>query len=132
MTGNCGTVQVSFFVYSRIGLQARLLEIFLTSPDSPNHVQWMAPEVLANMSYNEKADVYSFGIICWELLTRQCPFDGMTAIQCALSVLNRDQRPDIPKWCPPSLHALIRSCVKKDPNERPTFEQVLLALDSIP
>lgn len=102
MTGNCGTVQ------------------------------WMAPEVLANMSYNEKADVYSFGIICWELLSRQCPFEGMTAIQCALAVLNRNSRPDIPKWCPPSLHALIRSCIKKDPDERPTFEQVLLALDSMP
>jgi len=102
MTGNCGTVQ------------------------------WMAPEVLANMKYNEKADIYSFGIICWELLSRECPYDGMSAIQCALAVLNRDKRPDIPKWCPPPFQALIRSCIKKDPNERPTFEQIILALEAMP
>jgi hypothetical protein len=102
MTGNCGTVQ------------------------------WMAPEVLASKPYNEKADVFSFGIICWELLSRQCPYDEMTAIQCALAVLNRDRRPEIPKWCPPLLHALIRSCVKKNPDERPSFEQIIQAFDAMP
>ena len=102
MTGNCGTVQ------------------------------WMAPEVLSNENYNEKADVYSYGIICWELLTAECPFDGMAPIQCALAVLNRDQRPEIPKWCPPALQALIRSCVKKDPKLRPTFEQIIEKIDAMP
>jgi serine/threonine protein kinase len=102
MTGNCGTVQ------------------------------WMAPEVLANKSYNEKADVFSYGIICWELLTRECPYEGMTAIQCALAVLNRDRRPEIPKWCPQPLHALIRSCIKKNATERPNFAQIIHALDSMP
>lgn len=102
MTGNCGTVQ------------------------------WMAPEVLANQAYNEKVDVYSYGIICWEMLTRQCPYDKMTPIQCALAVLNQDKRPEIPRWCPPQLQVLIRGCVKRDPDERPSFQQVLAALESMP
>lgn len=51
MTGNCGTVQ------------------------------WMAPEVLASEKYAEPADVYSFAIVCWELLSRACPYDGMSQIQ---------------------------------------------------
>lgn len=51
MTGNCGTVQ------------------------------WMAPEVLASEKYAEPADVYSFAIVCWELLTRICPYEGMSQIQ---------------------------------------------------
>lgn len=102
MTGNCGTVQ------------------------------WMAPEVLSDESYNEKADIFSYGIICWELLTRECPYDGMSAIQCAMAVLDRDYRPEIPKWCPPTLHALIRSCIKRDPMERPTFGQILQALEAMP
>jgi hypothetical protein len=101
MTGNCGTVQ------------------------------WMAPEVLANRKYDEKADVYSFGIILWELLARECPYEGMTAIQCALAVLNRDKRPEIPKWCPPGLHALIKACVKKEPSERPSFERIIDMLDDM-
>ena len=72
-------------------------------------------------AYDEKADVWSFGVIVWELLSRECPYEGMTAIQCALAVLNRDKRPDIPKWCPPGLHALIKACLKKEPSERPSF-----------
>ena len=92
----------------------------------------MAPEVLANQRYAEPADVYSFGIIVWEMLTGECPYDGMSAIQCALAVLNRDHRPEIPDFCPPALAALIRACLEKDPSKRPTFAQILLALDAMP
>lgn len=102
MTGNCGTVQ------------------------------WMAPEVLDSTHYDEKADVFSYGIVCWELLTRERPYAGMNAIQCALAVLTRNQRPEIPSWCPASLSSLIRACLMKDPNKRPSFDQVLLALDAMP
>ena len=90
-----------------------------------------APEVLANQSYNEKADVYSYGVILWELLTRQCPYDKLSPIQCALAVLQKDQRPAIPKWCPPSFYALVQACWKKDPDERPTFPEILLLLEGM-
>jgi hypothetical protein len=119
------TAKVCDFGLSRLKAQARSM--------TPNcgTVQWMAPEVLADEVYDEKADVYSFGIIVWELLSRECPYEGMTAMQCALAVLNRDKRPEIPKWCPPGLHALIKSCLKKDPASRPTFTEVIVALDAI-
>jgi serine/threonine protein kinase len=119
------TTKVCDFGLSRLKAQARSMT------GNCGTVQWMAPEVLANRDYDEKADVYSFGIIVWELLSRECPYEGMTAIQCALAVLNRDKRPEIPKWCPPGLHALIKSCVKKDPSERPSFQQIILALDAM-
>jgi serine/threonine protein kinase len=119
------TAKVCDFGLSRLKAQERSMT------GNCGTVQWMAPEVLANMSYNEKADVYSYGIIVWELLSRECPYDNMSAIQCALAVLNRDKRPEIPKWCPPSLHALIKSCTKKDPDQRPSFVQILLALDAM-
>ena len=101
MTGNCGTVQ------------------------------WMSPECLASSDYAEPADVYSFGIIMWELLWRECPFEGQTPIQCALRVLNNDARPPIPDWCPPAFASLIRRCVTRKPAERPTFEQILEELDQM-
>lgn len=44
-------------------------------------LKWMAPEVLASEKYAETADVYSFAIVCWELLTRACPYQGLTQIQ---------------------------------------------------
>jgi len=119
------TAKVCDFGLSRLKAQERSMT------GNCGTVQWMAPEVLANLSYNEKADVFSYGIILWELLSRECPYDGMSPIQCALAVLNRDKRPEIPKWCPPPLHALIKSCTKKDPAQRPSFDQILLALDAM-
>lgn len=92
----------------------------------------MAPEVLRSESYNEKADVYSYGIILWELLTRECPYDGMEPIQCALAVLNRHKRPEIPRWCPPAFQVLIRSCIKIEQKERPTFLSIIKSIDSMP
>ena len=38
---------------------------------------WMAPEVIGGHIYTEKADVYSYGVNLWELLTRKIPYDGM-------------------------------------------------------
>lgn len=119
------TTKVCDFGLSRLKAQARSMTA------NCGTVQWMAPEVLANRRYDEKADVYSFGIIVWELLSRECPYEGMTAIQCALAVLNRDKRPEIPKWCPPGLHALIKSCIKKEPSERPSFAEIIIALDAM-
>mmetsp|Transcript_6430 Transcript_6430/g.8667 ORF Transcript_6430/g.8667 Transcript_6430/m.8667 type:complete len:112 (-) Transcript_6430:246-581(-) len=55
-------------------------------------------KVLANHRYAEPADVYSFGIILWEMLTAECPYEGMSPIQCALAVLNKNARPKIPEW----------------------------------
>ncbi|KAI9918516.1 hypothetical protein PsorP6_011968 [Peronosclerospora sorghi] len=40
-------------------------------------VQWMEPEVLGNRKYTEKADVFSFGIVVWEIFTGQCPYEGI-------------------------------------------------------
>ena len=53
----------------------------------------------------------------------------MTPIQCALSVLNDNRRPEIPAWCPQFLTALIIRCLERDPQTRPTFTQILAALD---
>lgn len=119
------TAKVCDFGLSRLKAQARSMT------GNCGTVQWMAPEVLAGTSYDEKADVFSYGIILWELLSRECPYEGMTAIQCALAVLNRDKRPEIPKWCPPAYHALIKSCIKKDPAERPEFSQVIVMLEAM-
>eukprot|EP00934_Nitzschia_sp_Nitz4_P006741 Nitzschia sp. Nitz4//scaffold50_size126154//107061//109970//NITZ4_003702-RA/size126154-processed-gene-0.64-mRNA-1//-1//CDS//3329553749//6731//frame0 len=120
------TAKVCDFGLSRLKAQARSMT------GNCGTVQWMAPEVLANKKYDEKADVFSYGIILWELLSRECPYEGMTAIQCALAVLNRDKRPEIPKWCPPQFHALIRSCTKKDQSQRPTFSEIIVILDAMP
>ncbi|GMH69969.1 hypothetical protein TL16_g05291 [Triparma laevis f. inornata] len=90
--------------------------------------QWMAPEVLRNERYGEKADVYSFGVIMWEIITRECPFEGMSQIQVAVKVLNERGRVVVPDWCRrgcPKLSALVEKTLEANPVLRPTFEQIL-------
>lgn len=48
--------------------------------------RWMAPEVIRHEPYSSKADVYSFGIVLWEMIAKDQPFRGMTPIQGLLSV----------------------------------------------
>lgn len=88
----------------------------------------MAPEVLAAQAYTEKADVYSFGIVVWETVTRLCPYEGLSPIQVALGVLNNNLRPSIPANCPKLLCHLMRACWHARPENRPTFGQVLQLL----
>ena len=92
----------------------------------------MAPEILASEPYNEKVDVYSYGIVLWELLTRKCPYEDLSAFQCAIAVVNEDRRPEIPPWCPPAFESLIRNCIQRNPDDRPSFAKVLRALEGMP
>jgi serine/threonine protein kinase len=58
---------------------------------------WLAPEVMQDGQYTEAADVYSFGMIIWELFTREIPFPNMNPHQAALAVITEDKRPDVSK-----------------------------------
>jgi serine/threonine protein kinase len=51
--------------------------------------QYMAPEVITSASYSEKADVYSYGVVVWEVLTRQAPWQGMQPMQIAYGVVHQ-------------------------------------------
>ncbi|GFR43810.1 hypothetical protein Agub_g4935, partial [Astrephomene gubernaculifera] len=86
--------------------------------------QWAAPEVLAHQRYSEKADVYSFGIVLWECLTRRLPYAGMTPVQAAVGVVNNGLRPELPRGTPPAVADLIRSCWAAVPEQRPSFTQI--------
>lgn len=92
--------------------------------------QWMAPEVLASQRYDEKADVYSYGIILWEMLTGDVPYRGLRDIQVAMTVINQHNRPKIPKNCPQNLAKFIRVCWHSDPDKRPEFKTIVRALET--
>lgn len=89
---------------------------------------WLAPEAMEDGTFTAASDVYSFGIVVWEVITRECPFRDMNPHQAALAVMTEDARPEIPDYVPPRLQALIRRCWARDPAVRPTFAQVLREL----
>ena len=54
---------------------------------------WMAPEIIQGRQYTQKADVYAFGIILWEILTRLEPYEDKEPMQIVLEVVNQQLRP---------------------------------------
>lgn len=94
--------------------------------------QYMAVEVLANKPYSEKADVFSFGILLWEMVARKLPFFGMQPMQVGLAVLNQGLRPTIPPKTPLPLCNMMRACWDSDPLKRPSFAQLVEALEAMP
>lgn len=57
----------------------------------------MAPEVIQGTDYSLKADVFSYGIVLWEILARLPPYQGIPGLQLAFKVVNEGLRPTIPQ-----------------------------------
>lgn len=97
--------------------------------EDPGTYRWMAPEMIKHKPYGRKVDVYSFGLLLWEMVTGTVPYEDMTPIQAAFAVVNKNLRPVIPKDCPPPLRALIEQCWSLLPEKRPEFWQIVKVLE---
>eukprot|EP01105_Mastigella_eilhardi_P007948 TRINITY_DN1967_c0_g1_i2.p1 TRINITY_DN1967_c0_g1~~TRINITY_DN1967_c0_g1_i2.p1 ORF type:complete len:618 (-),score=129.83 TRINITY_DN1967_c0_g1_i2:34-1887(-) len=92
---------------------------------------WTAPEVLRNLHYSEKADVYSFAVVLWECLTREEPYSGMPAFRVIFSVGHEGMRPPIPADTPTLYARLMEDCWDEDPQDRPSFDIILERLTAM-
>ncbi|GAV87198.1 Pkinase_Tyr domain-containing protein [Cephalotus follicularis] len=92
--------------------------------------RWMAPEMIKEKHHTKKVDVYSFGIVLWELITALTPFENMTPEQAAFAVSQRNARPPLPPTCPMAFSRLINRCWSSDPNERPPFNEIVSIMES--
>lgn len=105
----------------------------------PRNPLWASPEILKDSVLTKKADVYSFGIILWELLTFQRPyavpdFDHYILFKLYNSIINNDLRPDIPDdryllpgdWNPilEEYISLMQNCWDSNPSNRPNFYEI--------
>jgi len=128
-----GTVKLIDFGLSKI--------LRNSSPDSDEmyemtgetgSLRYMAPEVADARPYNHKADVYSYGMILWELLAAEKPFNNLSREQFYEQVVHGGERPHLnrKKW-PEEIVQLISNCWSFEPEVRPNFSEVVLKLDAV-
>lgn len=110
------------------GLSRMKHHTYLSSKSCAGTPEWMAPEVLRNEPANEKCDVYSFGVILWELTTTKIPWHGMNPMQVVGAVGFQNKRLEIPEEMDPGVAQIIRDCWQTEPHLRPSFSQLMSRL----
>lgn len=90
----------------------------------------MAPELLEGKPYNTKVDVYAFGVMLNEMLSRQVPFAGITPAEVKQQVLT-GQRPHMELSYPKNLADFIKLCWHADQAVRPSMEAAIEQLTAM-
>ncbi|GMH35293.1 hypothetical protein BSKO_03161 [Bryopsis sp. KO-2023] len=86
---------------------------------------WMAPESLRSEHVDERADVYSYGVVLWELITGKMPWENLNAMQVVGAVGFRGRTLPVPEEGDPVLIKLFEACCQGDPKDRPSFPDIL-------
>ncbi|XP_016098770.1 fibroblast growth factor receptor 1-A-like [Sinocyclocheilus grahami] len=92
-------------------------------------VKWMAPEALFDRIYTHQCDVWSFGVLLWEIFTLGgSPYPGVP-VEELFKLLKEGHRMDRPSTCTHELYMMMRDCWHAVPSQRPTFKQLVEDLD---
>ncbi|XP_063436511.1 ALK tyrosine kinase receptor-like [Mytilus trossulus] len=94
-------------------------------------VRWMSPESFSEGMFSSKSDVWSFGVLMWEIFSyAQTPYgtDNNTTV---VTLILKGQRLQQPSACKPTIYDIMCSCWKTDPVERPSFQDLLLHLETL-
>jgi hypothetical protein len=94
-------------------------------------LRYMAPEVALRKPYTEKADIYSFGIMFWQMARDRIPFKGMTRDDFMKKIAIGGERLKLDKTWPLGFTALLTDCWHSNPSKRPSFAQVTLELHKL-
>ncbi|XP_075162453.1 mitogen-activated protein kinase kinase kinase 13 wallenda isoform X2 [Haematobia irritans] len=92
-------------------------------------VAWMAPEVIRNEPCSEKVDIWSYGVVLWEMLTCEIPYKDVDSSAIIWGVGNNSLKLPIPSSCPEGFKLLVKLCWNTKPRNRPSFRQILSHLE---
>jgi serine/threonine protein kinase len=95
--------------------------------------RWMAPEVVSHQRYDAKCDVFSYGVLLWEIATGGAvPYAGFTPLQAAVGVVQKGLRPAVPEGTHPALARIMARCWEANPGARPDFSAIIATLEALP
>ncbi|KAM5206167.1 mitogen-activated protein kinase kinase kinase 21 isoform 1-T1 [Hipposideros larvatus] len=92
---------------------------------------WMAPEVIKSSLFSKGSDIWSYGVLLWELLTGEVPYRGIDGLAVAYGVAVNKLTLPIPSTCPEPFTKLMKECWQQDPHIRPSFALILEQLTAI-
>nr|XP_020647611.1 integrin-linked protein kinase isoform X2 [Pogona vitticeps] len=95
---------------------------------------WVAPEALqkkAEEINRRSADMWSFAVLLWELVTREVPFADLSNMEIGMKVALEGLRPTIPPGISPHICKLMKICMNEDPAKRPKFDMIVPILEKM-
>ncbi|XP_019868373.2 fibroblast growth factor receptor-like [Aethina tumida] len=115
------TLKISDFGLSRMGP-------YTSKKSSPLPLRWMSIEAILQSTYSNKSDVWSFGVVLWEIGTLGgFPYGGIQA-EALLPRLLNGERLSRPEICSEQIYKLMLECWEQNPDDRPSFQQIVLRL----
>eukprot|EP00118_Oscarella_pearsei_P022518 m.261154 g.261154 ORF g.261154 m.261154 type:complete len:747 (+) comp40443_c0_seq29:779-3019(+) len=107
-------------------------EYYKTNSTGCLPIRWTAPEALLYKTYTEASDVWSFGIVLWEIATLGgTPHPSIPVQRLFTTLTNSDYKMSRPRRCPQKLYEIMASCWNQKPEQRPQFSQIKSKLDDI-
>ncbi|XP_049755340.1 tyrosine-protein kinase FRK isoform X1 [Elephas maximus indicus] len=129
LVGEHNIYKVADFGLARVFKQVDNEDIYESKHDIKLPVKWTAPEAIRSNKFSIKSDVWSFGILLYEIITYgKMPYSGMTGAQ-VIQMLGQNYRLPQPPNCPLQFYNIMMECWNAEPKERPTFETLHCKLE---
>jgi hypothetical protein len=92
---------------------------------------WMAPEILLGGKYEYHSDIFSYGMILWEILTGDIPYNNIDPKKIENLITNEKNIVKVPDYGNLILRKLCKSCINYEPEKRPSIDEILKELKNI-
>uniref|UniRef100_A0AC34Q658 Mitogen-activated protein kinase kinase kinase n=1 Tax=Panagrolaimus sp. JU765 TaxID=591449 RepID=A0AC34Q658_9BILA len=103
-----------------------------TMPTWAGTAAWMSPEIISQKEgITPATDVWSYGVVLWELVSREVPYKGLTEFKIYSIITQHGERLVIPETCPVELKKLLKDCWHTNPKDRIDMKTVILQLQNM-